>query len=161
MNLSGLNGSSGFEKLFGGGGIQMPISSSSSDAGRWDLIVHSFNMWLDYPFFGAGLGAFYNNSFELTGLNVVIHNTALWILAEFGFLGMIFFLLPFLYILKYAIFDCEHKVFSNAIILLLLAFSAMSLFHEVFYQRTFWFVLGGLIALPKSKIIFARLNDVK
>lgn len=128
--------------------VNMPISSESSDLARWGLIVESFVMWRDNPFFGAGLGAFYYNSLSLMGFSVVVHNTSLWLLAEFGLFGFIVFLSPFLFILKYAIWDCKVRVVSNALILLLLMFAVMSMFHEVFYQRMFWLALGGLIALP-------------
>lgn len=128
--------------------VTLPISSESSDSARWALIVESFTMWRENPLFGAGLGAFFNKSVDLIGFSVVVHNTSLWLLAEFGLIGFIVFLSPFVLILKYAISICSNRVISNALILLLLMFALMSVFHEVFYQRMFWLALGGLIALP-------------
>tara|TARA_R110002072_G_scaffold728_4_gene5790 strand:+ start:266759 stop:268960 length:2202 start_codon:yes stop_codon:yes gene_type:complete len=128
--------------------VVLPISSESSDSARWALIVESFTMWRENPLFGAGLGAFFNKSVDLIGFSVVVHNTSLWLLAEFGLIGFIVFLSPFVLILKYAISICSNRVISNALILLLLMFALMSVFHEVFYQRMFWLALGGLIALP-------------
>ncbi len=133
--------------FFSGGALaDLPISSESSDSARWALMVESFNMWIENPIFGAGLGAFYYNSSELIGFSVVVHNTTLWLLAEFGLVGFLVFIAPFILMFKYAIIGCNKRFVSNALILLLLVFSLMSLFHEVFYQRTFWLALGGLIS---------------
>jgi len=132
---------------YSGYSVVLPISSESSDLARWKLVVESFGMWRDNPFFGAGLGAFVHNSVDVMGFSVVVHNTGLWLLAEFGLFGFLMFFIPFVFILKYSIFDCDSRVISNALILLIIMFALMSLFHEVFYQRMFWLVLGGLIAV--------------
>lgn len=139
----------------------LPISSESSDLARWALIVESFNMWIENPIFGAGLGAFYYNSFDLIGFSVVVHNTALWVLAEFGLVGFLIFIVPFLLIFKYAVIGCNERFVSNALILLLLVFSLMSLFHEVFYQRTFWLALGGLISFSGARGMPSNIRLLK
>lgn len=129
----------------------IPISPESSDAGRWLLIIESFSLWLNSPFYGSGLGAFYASSADTFGFKVIIHNTPLWILAEFGLLGFIAFLLPFVMLTYYAFFRCQSKFISSCLILLLATFGMMSLFHEVLYQRIFWFFLGALVS---SELVF-------
>jgi hypothetical protein len=47
---------------------------------------------LDHPVFGAGLGAFRNQMIlTLDGLPLVIHSTAVWLLAELGIVGFLIF----------------------------------------------------------------------
>jgi O-antigen ligase len=128
----------------------LPISTESSDSLRLTLLTAAFDMWLKNPLFGAGLGAFYHESAEVIGIDVVVHNTALWILAEFGFIGFVLFAIPFVCVIRYAVTECGLKVARNAIILLLLVFAVMSLFHEVFYQRIFWIFMGACIAVPRA-----------
>ncbi len=130
--------------------VPLPISTESSDSLRLTLLTTAFDMWLNNPLFGAGLGAFYRESAEVIGIDVVVHNTALWILAEFGFVGFVLFAIPFVCVIRYAVTECRLKVARNAIILLLLVFAVMSLFHEVFYQRIFWIFMGACIAVPRA-----------
>lgn len=133
----------------GASAIALPVSSQESDSLRLTLLTASFDMWLKNPLFGAGLGAFYHESSELLGIDVIIHNTALWILAEFGVVGFALFAAPFICIFKYALSGCGLRVVRNALIMLFLVFAVMSLFHEVFYQRIFWVFLGACIAVPR------------
>ena len=130
--------------------VPLPISTESSDSLRFALLTAAVDMWLKNPLFGAGLGAFYHESFETIGIDVIVHNTALWILAEFGLVGFVLFAIPFVSIVVYALFESKLRVARNAIILLLLVFVVMSLFHEVFYQRIFWIFLGACIAVPRT-----------
>lgn len=129
--------------------LALPVSSQESDSLRVTLLAVSFDMWLRNPLFGAGLGAFYHESSELLGIDVIIHNTALWVLAEFGVVGFVLFAAPFVCIFKYAHSGCGLRVVRNALIMLFLVFAVMSLFHEVFYQRIFWVFLGACIAVPR------------
>lgn len=130
----------------------LPISTESSDSLRLNLLIAALDMWLKYPLFGAGLGAFYHESAEVIGVDVVIHNTALWMLAEFGLFGFVLFACSFFCVCRYAVTGCGLRVARNAIILLLLAFAVMSLFHEVFYQRIFWIFIGACIAVPRTSV---------
>ena len=131
-------------------GVPLPISTESSDSLRFTLLSAAVDMWLKAPLFGAGLGAFYHESFEVIGIDVVVHNTALWILAEFGLVGFVLFAIPFVCLIVYALLGSKLRVARNAMILLLLVFFVMSLFHEVFYQRIFWIFLGACIAVPRT-----------
>jgi len=130
--------------------VPLPISTESSDSLRFALLTAAVDMWLKNPLVGAGLGAFYHESFEAIGIDVIVHNTVLWVLAEFGLIGFVLFAIPFVCIVFYALFEAKLRVVRNAIILLLLVFVVMSLFHEVFYQRIFWIFLGACIAVPRT-----------
>lgn len=126
-----------------------PVSTESSDSLRFSLLSAAFDMWKNYPLFGAGLGAFYHESAEILGVDIVVHNTVLWILAEFGLVGFSFFAIPFFSIMRYMITGGRFKVARNMLFLLLLVFGVMSLFHEVFYQRIFWIIMGACLAAPR------------
>ncbi|NWB91695.1 lysylphosphatidylglycerol synthase domain-containing protein [Pseudomonas agarici] len=145
-----------FPSLVGSGSVALPIqvqsefSGASSDLVRWSLIKQSIVAWLDAPFFGQGLGYFFMKSPELIGFPVIVHNTIFWLLAETGIVGAIGFLLTLFLIVKYLAGDKLNKLRSNSAILLIFCFVLMSLFHEVLYQRIFWFILGSLISVRYS-----------
>lgn len=125
---------------------QPEFSLSESDAGRASINSAAIAAWLQSPWWGNGLGYFFDKSSELVGFPVIIHNTALWVLTEFGVAGLSCFALMFVYLCVSAFFKKKRSVRDNAIILLLLGFSLMSFFHEVMYQRVFWFLLGLVLA---------------
>ncbi|MGY3024509.1 uncharacterized membrane protein YbhN (UPF0104 family) [Pseudomonas lurida] len=125
---------------------QPEFSLSESDAGRASINSAAITAWLQSPWWGNGLGYFFNKSSQLVGFPVIIHNTTLWVLTEFGIAGLSCFALMFVYLFVSAFFKKKRSVRDNAIILLLLGFALMSLFHEVMYQRVFWFLLGLMLA---------------
>src|SRR5262249_46485795 len=114
----------------------------------------------EHPFFGAGLGAFRNQMIPtLEGLPLVIHSTAVWVLAELGVVGLLAFTVPFIYLFlkewKYASVD---RV-SALIVLCFAAFAVMSAPGDMLYQRTFWFLIGGALALRQSQSSTAGLKS--
>lgn len=125
---------------------QPEFSMSESDAGRASINSAAITAWLQSPWWGNGLGYFFHKSSQLVGFPVIIHNTALWVLTEFGVAGLSCFALMFIYLCASAFLKKKRGVRDNAILLLLLGFALMSLFHEVMYQRVFWFLLGLLLA---------------
>jgi uncharacterized membrane protein YbhN (UPF0104 family) len=138
----------------GGAGFNIPplqsvggsFSEEGSDRGRWQLMVASIELWLKHPILGGGLGYFLESSTGNLGFRSIIHNTVMWLLAELGSVGATPFLLAFFAIFLSAFRHRADAVRSSGILLLLLVFSTMSLFHEVLYQRIFWFALGALLA---------------
>lgn len=120
---------------------------SDPSIGEHTLIAKkAFAMFLNHPLFGAGLGVFihdWKGSYPL-----VIHSTPLWLLAEFGLIGTLVFFVPIV-----RIFAQEARSFrtndvaGHLLILIITALSAMSILHEIFYQRTFWFLLGVALIL--------------
>lgn len=103
-------------------------------------------LFLQHPIFGAGLGTFINGWTE--PLRYVIHSTPLWLLAEFGILGS----LPF-FAAALRIFWTElrrgqdNDSAGRLLMLIMVAIGTMSLFHELLYQRIFWFLLGAALAM--------------
>ena len=84
----------------------------------------------------------------------MIHNTLIWLLAETGLFGFaVFFVIgaTIFWVLKGRLRD-PTDVGSTTMFLFLLAFAAMSMVHELLYQRVFWFALGICLAsVPSSR----------
>jgi hypothetical protein len=123
----------------------LTVGSASSTSEHFKSMANGLAMFLEHPFFGAGLGAFiatWNGPYPL-----VIHSTSIWLLAEFGLIGALIFISPIV-----RIFIAEARRFRNndvaghLLVLSIAGFSAMSIFHEFMYQRTFWLLLGMALA---------------
>ncbi|PKM27007.1 MAG: hypothetical protein CVV09_03190 [Gammaproteobacteria bacterium HGW-Gammaproteobacteria-13] len=152
--------SMGGQNSEGRGKVVMAISSVESDMLRGQLLKDSFAMWLENPFFGAGLGAFYTSSEAVYGFSIVQHNSVLWVLSEMGLFGFLIFSAFFISLVGFVFFSAKRGVRNNAVILLLLSFGAMAMFHEMLYQRIFWLFLGAVIAVGLSgKTCAAGLDD--
>ncbi|HEX7791993.1 MAG TPA: O-antigen ligase family protein, partial [Afipia sp.] len=130
----------------------LTVGSASSTAEHLKSMADGFAMFLAHPFFGAGLGTFiatWDGPYPL-----VIHSTLIWFLAEFGLIGALIFVSPIV-----RIFIIEARRFrnndaaGNLLILMIAGFSAMSIFHELMYQRTLWFLLGMALAHTASSKI--------
>lgn len=125
----------------------------SSTAEHISLAKQAVEMFLSNPVFGAGLGVFISR--DNGPYPLAIHSTPLWLLAEFGVVGFLTFVVPLS-----RVFLNEMKRFrandlaGNLLVLAITGFSAMSLFHEMLYQRAFWFLLGAALAtaaLPSKR----------
>jgi uncharacterized membrane protein YbhN (UPF0104 family) len=127
--------------------IQSNISGESSDSKRIEVIILALKMWWESPIFGIGLGTFFARSSEYIGSAYVIHSTPLWLLTEFGLFGV----LVIIWSLRNFIVGILSDMFSTevskniAIKLLIISFCVFGFFHEIFYQRIFWFGLGILL----------------
>lgn len=126
--------------------VQPRFSTDESDASRWLLMQKSVEMWFQAPLFGKGLGYFLDTSASFMGFPIIIHNTAVWILAEFGLIGFLPFAVTFFMMTRWALRRGANRVQANAALLLLVCFALMSVFHEVLYQRIFWFIIGAALA---------------
>jgi hypothetical protein len=130
------------------GTIRSTAKLASSDSDHLRSTEAGIRMFLAHPIFGAGLGVFIH---DWPGkVPLVIHSTLLWLLAEFGLVGTLIFLIPVvrLFVSEAAQFR-RNDTAGRLIILLIAALSSMSLFHELMYQRTFWFLLGLALATPR------------
>lgn len=133
-------------------------ATASSDQERLDSITRGFGLWQQSPWVGAGLGVFIEKSADWFGHPVVIHSTPVWILTEFGLIGVAGFGWGFLVLLRYAA-NLKETIPARRILgLLLLLFAIFSLVHEVFYQRIFWLVLGAAMASPGRNAGAGRLR---
>jgi hypothetical protein len=130
------------------GSLQSNFSSDNSNFERWETILHGVDMWIYSPWIGAGLGVFIESSSTWFKQPMVIHSTPIWILAEFGLVGVVVFFAVFLNIGLSVIRNGLVMPLNRAVFMLFLVFAIFGLFHEIFYQRIFWLVLGILVALP-------------
>lgn len=104
------------------------------------------------PIFGAGLGAFMEWHTRTYGGPLVIHSTALWLLAEMGIVGLFVFVAPFVRVLKHETRDASpHDPVRSFLILSLLAFATIAAVHDVMYQRGFWLLIGAALALQQVR----------
>lgn len=135
----------------GGQVIQNAFSGDASDTERLLSINKGMAMWMQSPILGAGLGVFYERSEAWYGKHLIIHNTPVWILAEFGIIGAIAFGWMF-YVLARPVLKKSRLSNANRILcMILLCFAVFSLAHEIFYQRIFWLVLGAALAYPGGR----------
>jgi len=130
--------------------VQSNFSNEGSNLERWETLTHGLEMWRQSPILGAGLGVFYAKSPVWMGHPQVIHNTPLWILAEFGLLGVAVFGWAFFLLTRHAIRFGKTQPARRILLLLLVAFAIFGLAHEMFYQRISWLVLGAVLARPFS-----------
>ncbi len=114
---------------------------------RWASVVGGWKMWLEHPLLGAGLGAFIREQTLATGAPLVIHNSYLWLLAEFGLLGAAALAAMPLAVLYWALRTRSRTAWMALACLTVMA--VISLAHEMVYQRAFWFLLGLLAAAPR------------
>ena len=127
-------------------------ATASSDQERFESIFRGVDMWMQSPWLGAGLGVFIERNASWFGHPVVIHSTPVWILTEFGLIGVAGFGWCFLVLLRYAATLRATVPARRVLGLLLLMFAIFSLAHEVFYQRIFWLVLGAVLASPGRNV---------
>jgi hypothetical protein len=134
----GLSGSLSFQYL----------SDERSNLEHRETLIHGLEMWRQSPVLGAGLGVFHAKSATWAGHAQVIHSTPVWILAEFGLLGVAVCGWAFFLLARHAIRFGSIQPARRILLLLLVAFSIFGLIHEIFYQRVFWLVLGAVLAQP-------------
>lgn len=108
---------------------------------RFAIIENALSMFADSPVFGIGIGVFA----ETHGM--IIHNTPLWVLTEFGLVGFIFFLgFSSWFVVKgfftYKSVEERHKPLVLGVILAFLAMMGLSLGIEALYQRHWWLVMA-------------------
>ena len=125
---------------------------------RKENTVLGWKMFVSQPVFGSGLGAYkekYTEKDTEKGMEkpMVIDSSYLWLLAEFGIVGfLVFLIIPgnvFLWIWKNRVWVWEWDWVIVAGIGCLVIFGIMSLVHELVYQRILWFMCGALFAVPK------------
>lgn len=121
---------------------------------RWDQALRAWELWLQHPVSGVGLGSYLWSEARLgITLPQQIHSTGLWLLAETGLPGAILvtgFLAVSLWSLRpWAAVNRGDPlaVFGFS---MLLAFAGFSLGQEAIYQRHFWFLLGIVLALGSA-----------
>jgi hypothetical protein len=117
-----------------------------SDALRWQSNVLGWQTWLQHPLLGGGLGAFLLTRESIGLPALVIHSVPIWFMAEMGLVGLaayVFFVATLL-IAGISAFrrDAPH---ARGLLVAVAVFVVMSLVHDLFFQRAFWFVAGLLL----------------
>lgn len=129
---------------------QSAISTQESDSHRWQANITGLKMWMDSPWLGTGLGGFLHQSEARFGFPLIIHSTPIWLLTEFGLMGIavvafgLFIAVRHLNRLRQSRLAARHKAW----ILLLICFVLFCQLHEMLYQRTLWLFMGVLLAAP-------------
>lgn len=139
-------------KLLHGAGLPMAslISSEGSDTVRWKANLEALKMWWSAPITGVGLGVFIFDENKSFSYPLQIHNTFLWVLAEFGLVGAIsaawgvWRFSKFILAKKVSQLEPIDRVFA----LIFISFMLFSQMHEILYQRILWLIIGACLALP-------------
>jgi hypothetical protein len=121
---------------------------------RFQLIRDALTEFARHPVFGGGLGSF------LVTEGTIVHNTAVWFLAEFGIVGMIVllgylgsFLTMGWFAYRYA--PLREKPLMLALLLGHTAMLGLAMGIEAFYQRHWWLVfalIGSGYSLARQQV---------
>jgi O-antigen ligase len=120
---------------------------------RFTLIHDAMEAFGQHPFLGGGLGSF------RIAVGTVMHNSALWFLADFGLVGLAVFcgFLGWFFIKAwnaYRLAPDDEKPLALALLLAHTAMVGLAVGIEAFYQRQWWLVLAliaassGLVRCP-------------
>jgi hypothetical protein len=141
----------------------------AGDYQRLRVLSDSIEFWKQHPITGIGLGSFIHLQDEKhadkeTVALGIIDSSPLWVITEFGVIGAglfgAFYLLS-LYTLKRTDGGPDESPYATlriSMVLFLLAFAAMSLFHELLYTRFIWFFSGLALAVSREELERVRAN---
>jgi putative inorganic carbon (hco3(-)) transporter len=132
-------GPEGFEEML------MVSSRQNTFDERVEINHNAWQMFLEHPWFGGGIGAFVEEH------NILVHNSSMWFLAEFGGVGfaifagfMTWFGLKGLAAFRMA--SAGHRPLIAGLIASHLAMIGFSMGVEATYQRYWWLTMGLLAA---------------
>lgn len=136
------------------------ISHPESFTDRWRTIVDGWNMFLSSPIWGKGLGAFMNQEIKTQSSPLVIHNSFLMILAEFGLIGFALFMWIFLKLFSYGRSLLKTDRNNGLFILLsMMIFALYALPHDILYQRIHWFLLSYVVGMSLLQKKFIKTKN--
>jgi O-antigen ligase len=125
------------------------VPESGSTAERVESLIRGWGLFVEHPFFGAGLGAF--NHLDIRtggGIPLVIHSTPLWLLAELGLFGFLVFAIPGFYVWFSQGRLADRDPSAALISLCCMGLAVMSGPADMLYQRAFWLLIGAALAVP-------------
>lgn len=130
-------GSDGFEEMLTVSSRQNTIDE------RVEINTNAWLMFREHPVFGGGIGTFSEEH------DIIVHNSAMWFLAEFGFVGFVVFVgfmgwFCFKGIAAYRLATGGNRTLVAGLFASHLAMIGFSLGVEALYQRYWWFVMGLL-----------------
>jgi uncharacterized membrane protein YbhN (UPF0104 family) len=120
--------------------------AEESDVLRWQSNLLGWQAWLQHPVFGGGLGTFLLERGNAGLQAMVIHSVPIWFMAEMGLVGLAAYGFFIASLLVAGVSALRHEApHARSILLIIAVFVVMSLVHDLFFQRTFWFVAGLLL----------------
>jgi putative inorganic carbon (hco3(-)) transporter len=116
---------------------------------RVDLMEHSLAQFREHPLVGLGLGGFRGEE------GLIVHNTPLWFLADFGLIGMFVFcgFVAWFYLSglrSYLAAAADAQPLVLAVIVSHSAMLGLSMGIEGFYQRHWWLCFGLIAAAARA-----------
>jgi len=139
-------GSLPFRNKSGLATFSLPTDSTNTE--RLRSLLGGIDLFRAHPFFGAGLGSFMASEIRMGRAPLVIHSTPIWLLAELGLVGLCIFVAPAFRIFWSEIRRRTPDTSAFLLVMIIGGFAAMSLVHEMLYQRTLWLLLGAALASP-------------
>lgn len=127
---------------------------TNSDSVRSIVYHDAIDLFLAHPVFGVGLGNSLEFQVQKHGYLIeLIDSIPLWILAELGLVGALVtgsFALIFLFQFYKRVYTQEglQKAHAQTGIAIIIVFCVMGVFYQLFFIRSFWFILGMLSAVP-------------
>jgi hypothetical protein len=112
---------------------------------RIDIISHALPMFIKSPLLGIGLSVF-NDEY-----GIIIHNTPVWFLTEFGVAGFLAVAGLYAWIMRvgiqaYKMANADEKPLLLGVMLGHIAILGLSMGIEAFYQRHWWLCMAVIIA---------------
>ncbi|WP_374466567.1 lysylphosphatidylglycerol synthase domain-containing protein [Ferrovibrio sp.] len=129
--------------------LAQSLVRNSSDSERWMTIIQGWDMWLDAPLIGKGLGAYVQSRTDADQIFLVIHSIPIWLMAETGLAGLLLVTIVLLLMIKAAfqyLASPATSAWGMGLLLILAGTTAAGLVHDFFFQRSFWFLLGLFVA---------------
>ena len=109
------------------------------------ILLDGWNLWLDRPIFGNGLGAYVETRLAETGQVEVHHSVPMWLLSEMGIVGLGVGLVSFGFLVLSArriMRTSTCRILGTGLMIALICWGFASQVHDFFYQRTFWFFVA-------------------
>jgi O-antigen ligase len=128
--------------------------SYPGDSMRLTILNDALEMIKKRPLQGSGLGSAMLYQKEKHGKAInLIDSTPIWLLVETGIIGLFVFATFYICVVKSIYKSMKESegiyyTFRLSMIMIIACFSIMCLFHEIFYARHMWFLLGLTLALP-------------
>lgn len=115
------------------------------EAERVESVRDGLAMFLRSPVLGGGLGGFLAERAAQGKPALIIHNVPVWILAEMGLVGFGLIGAAFGLFVR-GLWQRRAERAARVGFLMLALFAAGGLAHDYFYQRSFWFGFGLVVA---------------
>jgi putative inorganic carbon (hco3(-)) transporter len=120
--------------------LSLATRSSQIDS-RLVIIEKGLTLFKEAPIFGVGLGEIFEK------YHIIIHNTPVWILVEFGLVGFVIFSLYLINIflrgmIAFKLSDQQNRPLIYGLMLAYLAMIGFSFGIEALYQRHWWILMA-------------------